>query len=220
MQEGFPDLRTDLDAIGEAIKAGVTRNPKFGQGNGLAGTLRVTTQTDGSLEILSGFGRLKVTPIETNRRKNTIRYNGTMVSGEINLKENFSISEALDFKGDGQKYIPSNIIDYKYESDTENILLLPMKSETTGFGSRKSGLQIRTKVKNLINAKKGYPLIIDWEGVPVISSSFADEMIGKLFLEMGAMSFSSVIRNINMEHLITNLLDKAVSQRLTQALDE
>lgn len=95
-----------------------------------------------------------------------------------------------------------------------------MKSETTGFGSRKSGFQIRTKVKNLINAKKGYPLIIDWEGVPVISSSFADEMIGKLFLEMGAMSFSSIIRNVNMEQLITNLLDKAVSQRLTQALDE
>lgn len=220
MQEGYPDLRTDLDAIGEAIKAGVTRNPKFGQGNGLAGTLRVTTLTGGSLDILSGYGRLTVTSEDTNRRKNTIKFNGTLVSGEINLIDDFSISNALDFNSNGNKYIPSNIIDYKYESETEDILILPMKSETTGFGSRKSGFQIRTKIKNLINSKPGYPLVVDWEGVPVISSSFADEMIGKLFLEMGAMSFSSIIRNINMEPLITNLLDKAVSQRLTQAMDE
>lgn len=220
MQEGFPDLRTDLDAIGEAIKSGVTRNPKFGQGNGLAGTLRVTTQTKGSIEILSGLGRLKVTELETTRRKNSLSYNGTLVSGEINLIEEFSIAKALDFDGSGQNYIPSNIIDYKYEDEEADILKLIMKNETTGFGSRKSGLQIRTKIKNLIDARKGYPLIINWEGVPVISSSFADEMIGKLFLEMGAMSFSSIIRNINMEPLITNLLDKAVSQRLTQALDD
>ncbi|WP_370897784.1 STAS-like domain-containing protein [Chryseobacterium gossypii] len=220
MKEGYPDLRTDLDAIGEAIKFGVTRNPEFGQGNGLAGTLRVTTQTKGSIEILSGYGRLKVTDIETTRRKNRFIYNGTMVSGEINLVDDFSISKALDFDGTGKEYIPSNIIDYKYEDPNKDILRLIMKEETTGFGSRKSGLQIRTKLKNLMDAKKGLPLIINWEGVPVISSSFADEMIGKLFLEMGAMSFSSIIRNINMEPLITNLLDKAVSQRLTQAIDE
>ncbi|MBP7499927.1 MAG: STAS-like domain-containing protein [Chryseobacterium sp.] len=220
MKEGFPELRTDLHAIGEAIKAGVTRNPDFGQGNGLAGTLRVTTKTKGSLEILSGFGRLKVTDQETVRKKNNFSYQGTMVSGEINLIEDFSISEALDFDGTGQKYIPSNIIDFKYESEHQDILRLKMKDETTGFGSRKSGMQIRTKVKNLINAKPGFPLIIDWAGVPVISSSFADELIGKLFLEMGAMSFSSIVKNINMEPFITGLLDKAVSQRLTQAKDD
>jgi len=83
-----------------------------------------------------------------------------------------------------------------------------------------TGKQINTKMNNLLKAKPNYPLVIDWEGVPVISSSFADEMIGKLFIRLGAISFSSLIRNVNMEPLIRNLLDKAISQRLTQAMDE
>lgn len=220
MQEGFPNLRTELDAIGEAIKAGVTRNPKFGQGNGLAGSLRVTNMTGGSLEILSGNGKLKVTEAETTRKPiKDVRFNGTMVCGEINIIDNFSISTALDFNGRGD-YVALDIIDLKYEMEEVDCLQLIMKDETTGFGSRKSGLQIRTKVKNLLNAKKEYPIIIDWSGVPVISSSFADEFIGKLFLEMGAMAFMSRIKNKGMESLITGLLDKAISQRLTQEKDQ
>lgn len=221
MQEGFPDLRTELDAIGEAIKSGVTRNPKFGQGNGLAGSLRVTTFSGGSLEILSGNGRLKVTEKETTRKPlNRINYQGTLICGEINIIENFSISKALDFDNTGKEYIALNVIDTKYEMEDDDCLLLIMKEETTGFGSRKSGTQIRTKVKNLMNAKPGFPIVIDWSGVPVISSSFADEFIGKLFLDLGAISFTSLVRNKSMESLIIGLLDKAITQRLTQAKDE
>jgi anti-sigma regulatory factor (Ser/Thr protein kinase) len=219
MQEGFPNLRTDLDAIGEAIKAGVTRDPKFGQGNGLAGSLRVSTLTGGSFDITSGSGRLIVTNNESTRKRLYSVYKGTIVCGQIKVDENFSISEALDFDGK-VKYIPLNIVDYRYEMDEKDCLLLKMAEETTGFGSRRSGYQIRTKVKNLLNSKFGYPIIIDWSGVPVISSSFADEIIGKLFLEMGAMSFSSLVKNISMEDLVRGLLDKAVAQRLTQAEDE
>lgn len=218
MQEGYPNLRTELDAIGEAIKTGVTRNPKFGQGNGLAGTLRITTMTGGSLEVFSGNGRLIATKDRTIRKplKNA-RFNGALVSGEINIVENFSISEALNFNS--RTYIPYDIIDLKYEMEDIDCLMLIMKEESTGFGSRRSGFQIRTKVINLLIAKPNYPIVINWEGVPVISSSFADELIGKLFLELGAMTFSSVVKNRNMENLIKNLLDKAVAQRLTQEFD-
>lgn len=62
LKEGIPTLRTDAQAIGEAIKAGVTRNKKYGQGNGLAGSLRITNMTGGSLDILSGSGRFLSTP--------------------------------------------------------------------------------------------------------------------------------------------------------------
>ena len=219
MQEGYPNLRTELNAIGEAIKAGVTRNPEFGQGNGLAGSLRITNLTGGSLEILSGNGRLKVTNKETNRKPlRSIYYKGTMVCGEINITDDFSISEALDFDGKGN-YIPMDNIDTKYEMEDQDSLLVQMKEETTGFGSRKSGIQIRNKINNLMKAKPKYPIIIDWSGVPVISSSFTDEFIGKLFLEMGAMYFMATIKNRSMENIVRGLLDKAIAQRLTQAKD-
>jgi len=55
--------------MGEAVKAGVTRNPSFGQGNGLAGSLKVTTLTGGSFEITSGTGRLLTTLNECVRNQ-------------------------------------------------------------------------------------------------------------------------------------------------------
>lgn len=221
LKEGFPSLRTDTQAIGEAMKAGVTRNPKYGQGNGLAGSLRVTTLTGGSLEITSGKARVISTSNETTRndRRDFQYYQGTLVCGQINVTNDFSISKALNF-GMDENYEPGNVIDYHYEMEDQDCLILSMKKETTGFGTRRSGKQINTKINNLIKAKPNYPLVIDWEGVPVISSSFADEMVGKLFIKLGAISFSSIIRNINMEPLIRNLLDKAISQRLTQSNDE
>lgn len=218
MQEGFPNLRNELDAIGEAIKAGVTRNPKFGQGNGLAGTLRITTMTGGSLEIFSGNGRLIATKDTTVRKPlGGAQFKGVLISGEINIVENFSISEALNFNNQPSTFL--DIVDLLYEMEDSDCLMLIMKEEATGFGSRKSGLQIKTKLINLLRAKPNYPIIINWDGVPVISSSFADELIGKLFLELGAMTFSFLVKNRNMEPLIQNLLDKAVAQRLTQETD-
>ncbi|HVX52005.1 MAG TPA: STAS-like domain-containing protein [Chitinophagaceae bacterium] len=221
LKEAIPSLRTDLQALGEAVKAGVTRNPQLGQGNGLAGSLRVATMTGGSFEITSGIGRLLTTSNETIKspRRPFQKFEGTLVCGQLGNRKDFSVSKALVFKN-GREYRPVDIIELKYEMEGNEGLILKMKSETTGFGTRHSGLQIRNKILNLMNAEPLYPMIIDWEGIPVISSSFADELIGKLFLSMGAMAFSSKVRNINMEMLIHGLLDKAVSQRLTQALDE
>jgi hypothetical protein len=189
----------------------------MGQGNGLAGSLRITTLTGGSLDITSGSGRFYVT--ENNSHKtdaNTNKsFNGTVVSGIMKTNNKFSIVEALDF-GDPFPYVPVDMIDLEYEMADHDCLMLKMKNETTGFGTRSSGRQLKTKTLNLMQSKPGYPIVIDWEGIPVISSSFADEFIGKLFVELGPLTFSAVIRNKNMEDLIRGLLDKAIAQRLKQ----
>ena len=219
LREGFSTLTTDSQAIGEAIKVGVTRNKDAGQGNGLAGSLRITTMTKGSLDITSGSGRFVSTGEKSYKteRGRKHHFKGTSVSGIIQLDKSFSISNALSF--DGKQYTPLNIIDLNYEMADQNCLYVTMKDEDTGFGTRSSGRQLQIKILNLIESKPNYPIIIDWVGVPVISSSFADEFMGKLFIILGAMTFSSLIRNKNMEPLIVQLLDKAIAQRLTQEKD-
>lgn len=221
LKEGIPTLRTDVQAIGEAMKAGVTRDKKFGQGNGLAGTARVTTLTGGSFEITSGTARVLTTNEETRRnlRHNDQSYVGTIVCGQIINNKEFSIVDALDF-GQQNNYQRVDFLETQYELEDKDCYLLKMKEETTGFGSRFSGRQLRTKLLNLLNSNNTYPIIIDWEGIPVISSSFADEFIGKLFLEIGVIAFSSRVRFRAMEDLIRNLIDKAVGQRLTAAKDD
>jgi hypothetical protein len=53
--------------------------------------------------------------------------------------------------------------------------------------------------------------------VPVISSSFADEAVGNLFVEMGSLSFSSRVKNVGLEPLIRGLIEKAVLHRASEA---
>ncbi len=216
LKEGLPNLNTNVQAIGEAIKSGVTRNKDAGQGNGLAGSLRITTMSGGSIDITSGSGRIYCTSnhsSEVEGERNDFFY-GTSVSGQIVMSNNFSIGKALEFNG--VEYIPLNIIDTQYEAEDEDTLIINMNKETTGVGTRKAGKQLRVKTLNLIASKPGYPINVDWTSIPVISSSFADEFMGKLFVELGQFKFNSSIRNKNMEVLIQQLLDKAISQRLAQ----
>lgn len=220
LKQAIPTLKSDNDALGEAVKAGVTRDNAIGQGNGLAGTLRISNMSGGSFSITSGKGHISVYQgsTTTKRRREYEVFGGTLVCADIKTTNQFSISEALGFEGYSDT-TPVDIIEMNYENDL-NMMELIVSKESTGFGNRNAGRQLRYKVTNLLNANPTMPIMIDWNGVPLISSSFADEFLGKLFLEMGAMSFGARVRNGGMEALIRNLLDKAISQRLTQAQDE
>lgn len=219
LKEAIPTLYSDIEALGEAVKAGVTRNNDLGQGNGLAGTLRIATMSEGSFAITSGQAYMHVFGDDSKRlkRKEYEFFQGTLVVAEIKTNTSFTISEALGFEGYSD-CTPVDIIEQNYENEY-NSMSIDVTKESTGFGNRNAGRQLRQKVKNLLNANPTMPIIINWTGVPLISSSFADEFLGKLFVEMGAMSFGARIRNSGMEALIRSLLDKAISQRLTQATD-
>jgi len=106
-----------------------------------------------------------------------------------------------------------DVIEAKYETESGNEFMIKLATETTGFGSRGAGLQIRNKCLNLLTADQNHPLVLDWSGVPVISSSFADEAIGKLFVELGPLNFSARVRNIGLEPLVRGLIEKAILQR-------
>ncbi len=213
LKEGFPDLNNDMQAIEEAIKVGVTRNKEYGQGNGLAGTLRITTMTGGSLDIISGGGRLLLTSdsITPSSSAEENRVGGTYVSGQIHISPNFSIANALTFGA--IPYTSYNIVDAKYELENEDALLVLLVEEAPGTGTRAAGKEMRIKVLNLISAKPGYHIILDWQNVSVISSSFADEFLGKLFLKLGKSTFEQVIKNANMEPLVSQLIEKAITER-------
>jgi len=73
-----------------------------------------------------------------------------------------------------------------------------MSAESPGFGNREAGKQIRTKLLNLLAADTLKAMLVDWAGIPLISSSFADEAIGKLFIELGPLEFGVRVRNISV----------------------
>ena len=219
LSEGHPDLRTDKQAIGEAVKAGVTRNPEAGQGNGIAGILRIASLSGGSLAVTSGLARFLVRDgtSKSYNRSASQRFPGTFVYAELGTEARFRLSEALGFSGTEQ---PTDLIELLYESEHSDALVLKLNEEATGFGSRRVGEQLRTKCMNLLNAEPAKPLILDWNGVPIVSSSFADEFVGKLFVTLRPLDFAARIRNLGMESVVRGLVDKAIIQRAAQASDE
>jgi anti-anti-sigma regulatory factor len=224
LREGYPALRNDTDALGEAVKAGVTRNPDEGQGNGLAGSLRIATLSGGSFMVASGRGLLSAFPegpSVASRSKVVYpqqSFPGTIVSVQIIRSAEFKISQALDFPNMvGGVY---DVIEADYETEDGNAFALRMTTEAPGFGNREAGKQIRTKLLNLLAADATKAVLVDWAGIPLISSSFADEAIGKLFIELGPLEFGVRVRNINMESLVRGLIDKAIMQRTAQTMNQ
>src|SRR5690606_8062425 len=65
LRESKPTLRSDIDAIGDAVRAGVTRNKDVGQGNGLSGTLAIVQAARGQMNIISGQGSVSWYPEDT-----------------------------------------------------------------------------------------------------------------------------------------------------------
>jgi anti-sigma regulatory factor (Ser/Thr protein kinase) len=223
MREGHPELRSDTEAIGEAMKQGVTRSADVGQGNGLAGALRVATQSGGSFSIASGLGELRIIPadgpggehVERVYTRDSMReLHGTFVFVEIRTDGPLSLETALDFgKGGGVAF---DYLDH-LQGDA-NDFVIDVAAEAVGFGSRHSGRGLRRKVSNLLRADPAARVWLDWTAVPLVSSSFADEFVGRLFVELGPIQFNARVRSQAMVPVVRDLVDRAILQRAAQAL--
>ncbi|RBA77489.1 STAS-like domain-containing protein [Xanthomonas oryzae] len=127
-----------------------------------------------------------------------------------------SLKDALNFSGKSHK--PVDYIETKYEGDSDNIVHVVLLQETQSFGSRFAGTPIHLKIYNLVQMCSGQPIEIDFSGVPLVSSSFADEVFGKLFVKLGPLEFMQRIRFKNVENTVRMLIDKAISQRVSTGL--
>ena len=87
-----------------------------------------------------------------------------------------------------------------------------------GTATRRSGLEVRNLVVNLLR-ETHRPVVLDFDGVGMTSASFADELVGKLAGELGAVKFMESIRLENMDSLTRNLVNRAITHRLTLATE-
>ena len=64
------------------------------------------------------------------------------------------------------------------------------------------------------------PVILDFSGIAIISSSFADEFIGKLVVMYGFYGFQSIIRIKNMNEVSQAILHRSVAQRMMNSIEK
>lgn len=203
----------EYDAIKLAIQEKVTSKAK-NMGNGLYGLMRVVGLNGGEMEIRSGRGRLTFKQDKLDGEYTQSRpvldpdgHRGTTVDWQLDVSKPVSLSQALGAKQ------PNIRLEALEDSEGEHRVHVSMFEE--GLGSRHSAEQVKIKLLNLLN--EGVPrLVLDFEGINVVSSSFADEVLGKLALQMGIVQFINRFRLDNMSETVEVIVNRAIQQRIAE----
>lgn len=212
LREGHPELISDADALDHAIREGVTRDKNIGQGNGLFGSYQICSLSRGFFQVESLRAKLKFSNenglhISTER----VPYEGTLVVAQVNFSVPRLLQEALRIGG--RVHSPVDSIELRYEQDGTDKLLFLMRNESNSFGSRVAGTPVRNKLSNLLKMCAPNRVQIDFVDVPLVSSSFADEVFGKLVVALGPMEFMQRIEFKNVSPTVQQLIDRAIAQR-------
>jgi len=142
-------------------------------------------------------------------RREEIPFPGAIVVCGIRLDNPSVLSEALSFRG--EQYTPGyTYVDRATEKD---VVVLRLKEESQSFGSREAGRGLKTKIMTLARSSGGR-IVLDLANVPLISSSFADEVFGKVFSELGPMNFMSKVQIVGTNRVVRQLIDRAIAQRM------
>lgn len=211
LRQGRPQITDDVSALREAIEEGVTRNSETNQGNGLFGTFKCCEVSGGEFSVLSGYVGLHHRPGELRTSKNAIPLKGTFVRAAINYGFEQLLEKALIFKGRAHR--PANdYVERVYETSNDEITFI-VGRELTTFGSREAGKLARTKIENLMDRGRS-SILFDFSDIHLISSSFADEVFGKMFVDLGPIKFGQLCKFVNVDKTVQNLIDRAISQRM------
>jgi hypothetical protein len=219
MRTGHPRLRNELQAVRQAIKQGVTRDKRVGAGNGLAGALRIATAAGGKFSVHSGRASISADHREPEPagyvRPVADTVHGTVVFFEIGIDRKFDLERVL--LQDGIAIIDWDFFDAAYQVDEGDVRLL-IKDEVASTGTRAAGAPVRHKARNLADATEAGRVVLDFTGIESMTSSFVDEIIGKLVLALGPEEFTKRIAIEGLSDSIhRGLAARSMAQRREQA---
>lgn len=208
-------LRDPGRAIDHSLKRGVTSKWGQNQGNGLFGLRRAVEINGGELTVRSGFGqwslRMGEVTSNTNRQIPLIEmenHQSTLVDWRLDCSSKVKIDEAL-----GGRPYSSEILDSI--EDEDGVHRVSVREIEDSLGSRKLGADIRTRLVNYLSAGAKF-VMLDFRGIGVVSSSFADEVLGKLASEMGELEFRRRIFVEGASATNRSLIETAIHLRLEQ----
>lgn len=213
LRDAYKTIESDVVALTKAIEEGVTRDKSLGQGNGLYGSYRIAVKSLGNFSIHANKATLYYADKAGLHSKNeSIDFKGSLVVCGIDYTNPLLLEEALKFGG--LAYTPPDTIELKYETEVSGEIIFPMKEEADSLGSREAGRPIRNKLNAIWKMANASRVIVDMSDIYLISSSFADEVFGKLFVEVGPVQFSSVFQLKNTDSTVRQIIDKAITQRI------
>ena len=210
-------IQDDLSAIELALGEGVTRDKVAGQGNGLFGLVSIVKEGHGLLNIRSGRGYYSIdssggytsTSLKKRRHEKcpSKDANSTLVDFQLKQDREINLDNIDLFKG----YDPVDLHLEDFEDDI-NSYTYDIAKHSEGTGTREAGKRARIQILNVVK-QTGTSITLDFSNVGVMSSSYADELIVKLLLDVGIFQFNRAIRLKGLSDTHKRILEKSFRQR-------
>lgn len=203
--------RTPLDAITLALQERVTRDEDIGQGNGMWGLNEIIKENSGSVRVLSNGAMYSFTDGIVKTRDdiklNIGKYgNATLVDFQIDYSKETNIAKALNGHKPSDYWVEDRELD-------EGGICFKVKNDSSGTGTRVAAEKFKNIIINTIK-ETNQEIILDFEGVNIVSSSYADELIGKIVAERGFIYFLNHFRLINLSSINVGVINRSVEQRM------
>ena len=98
----------------------------------------------------------------------------------------------------------------------DNSEVIKLSDFGQSMGTREFGKELREKVLSFV--QKGHRVLFDFSNISIISSAFADELFGKLFIELGEGGFKNNIKvnrfdNEDAQKMILLIINKSIEFR-------
>jgi hypothetical protein len=197
------------DAITKALMRGVTRDPEVGQGNGLAGSLEIVKVNGGNFQIWSGDAMFKAVEGKKEGFKSVPDVRGTGVFFQLDTRRPVDLHETFISRvaDGGWSYL-----NYAAERIEESGSIR-VTDRCPNTGSREAASPLRRRIQALL-PEMTTPIVLDFSDVEFASSSFLDELLGRLAASVGAEQFHSRILIVCASQTIADMANVVIRQRL------
>jgi hypothetical protein len=169
-------------AVTTALQRGVTRSEDIGQGNGLAGVLEIVKKNHGGMLLWTGDA---VYRIERGQEKGFVQIPeipGTGISFSLDTRNPVDLTDTWIASASVNPLVNDNAARF------ENASPINVGSECPHTGTRAPAQRLRVHILGRLG-EQGEPVTLNFTGVTSASSSFLDELLGRLAYELGRDGF-------------------------------
>lgn len=199
------DVPTHKEALELALKRGVTRDPEVGMGYGMAGSLEISKSNGGDFRLWSGDATYSVKGGEVLGIEKIPMVQGTGIY--LSIRTDHPVKLAETWIGGGDWGFIENQAEKLEETGGMDVA-----AECVNTGSRPPGKYLRRKIVAILPEME-VPLMLDFSNVRAASSSFLDELLGRLAFEFGTDVFKDRVRLTGMEETILKMANVVIAQR-------
>jgi len=199
-------LRSHGEAITMALQRGVTRDKAVGQGNGMAGSLDIARANGGRFHIWSGD---VVYRVEGGRERGFVKIPEVPGTGiMLSLDTRNAVDLSKTWIGDSEWCFINVEAERIEQAGGINVA-----DACINTGTRRPAKRLRRKLTALLPEMEE-PLVLDFHDVKSASSSFLDELLGRLADELGRDVFDKRVHCTGMNPTIRNMANVVIAQRL------